>query len=848
MPRIGARRLLRRTALLAVAMGLTREAWGATPVMPPQPAPDASPAAGQGAAPALPTVERVRINPTRRTLRFIVPLTDGPTYLGDVDLAVSPNDDLSVAAPRFLQLLEPLLTDAALEPLRQAAARSPDLNGTELGKQGIVLVYDSQRLALYIVIPVGARRPRNLTLRGVSGERAVTLEPAHLSGYVNIRASADAVYNGPEAGVLAPIAGIDGAVRLGGVVAEGEGYASARSGEPGFRRAGTRLLYDDLRRDMRWIAGDLQPAVRAFQSAPSLGGLSVSRLYSELQPQRQVRSTGAQSFTIAAPGTVEIFVNGRSVERRRMQPGTYSLSDFPLADGANDVQLVIEDDTGARRSIDFSLFSDRSLLEPGLTEFAANAGMLSRPTRAGLDYSGHAIASGFIRRGLSPQWTAGFNAQGDARTQQAGLEMLFGSRLGLIGLDLAASHRRDGRKGVAAAATYQLLRQGQDGFRSQSLRASVEYRSRDFAIVSDYALTLQSSRRLAMALSYNNVFGRDRYFGADIRYARQDSTRPQDLSIRGLFGIALTSSTRLDGQAEYHRFDRRDVALVRIGIVHRFGQRGQARAELTSRGQVQASWQDSGGQGVGAWSLSADADRTGMGTTANLGATYLANRAEIGLSHVAAWRDADQALDQRSSVRVGTSIAFADGVFAVGRPITDSFLIGVPHASLKDKALRLDPQQQGETARSGQLGPGLVPDLSPYSDRTVTYDVPDAPSGYDLGQGNVQIHAPHRSGYRMVVGSDYHLLVFGKLIDSHGEPISLLAGKAIDLRNPRKEPLMIFTGRNGKFGMQGMRPGRWCIEMPTEPPTIFEFDVGEGTNDVFQLGEVRAVEMGGGRK
>lgn len=842
MPGIGVRNMLRGTALLAVAMGLNREARGAAATMP---GPNAVSAAGQDMAAVTLPVEHQRINPTRHILRFVVPLTDGPTYLGDVDLAVSPDDALSVATPRFLQLMEPLLTDAVLDRLRQAAASTPELDGTLLSKEGIVLVYDSQRLALYIVIPVSARRTRQLTLRGAKGERAVTLEPAHVSAYLNIRASTDMVYDGPEAGLLAPIASLNGAMRVGGLVAEAEGYASARSEEPPFRRTGTRLLFDDLGHDMRWVAGDFQPAVRSFQSAPSLGGLSVSRLYSELEPQREVRSSGAQSFTIAAPSTVETFVNGRSVERRRMQPGTYSISDFPLADGANDVQLRIEDDSGARRTIDFSLFSDRSLLEQGLTEFALNGGVLSRPTSAGLSYSGHVIASGFVRRGLTPQLTAGLNAQGDARAQQVGLELLFGSRLGLIGLDLAASHRQDGRNGVAAGATYQLLQQGRDGFQSQSLRASVEYRSRDFAVVSDYALL---SRRLQMSLSYNNNFGRDRYFGADIRYARQDSTLPQDLSIRGLFGIALGESTRLEGQAEYHRFDRRNVAQVRIGIVHRFGRRGQARAELSSQGQVQASWQDSGGQGVGTWSLSADVDRTSMGSTTNLGATYLANRGELGISHIAAFRDGSSMLDQRTSLRMGTSIAFADGALAIGRPITDSFLIGLPHASLKGKELRLEPQQQGEAARSGGMGPGLVPDLSPYSDRTVTYDVPDAPSGYDLGQGNVQIHAPHRSGYRMVVGSDYHLLVFGRLLDTHGEPISLLAGQAIDLGNPKRAPVTIFTGRNGKFGMQGMRPGRWRIEMPTQPPTIFEFDVSQGTNDVFQLGEVRALEMGGERK
>ena len=35
-----------------------------------------------------PAVAHQRINPTNRVLRFIVPLTDGPSYLGDVELSV----------------------------------------------------------------------------------------------------------------------------------------------------------------------------------------------------------------------------------------------------------------------------------------------------------------------------------------------------------------------------------------------------------------------------------------------------------------------------------------------------------------------------------------------------------------------------------------------------------------------------------------------------------------------------------------------------------------------------------------------------------------------------------------
>jgi len=835
--------MLRAATAIAIVMGVGGQAYGAAGqagASGPGPARDPAP------IPVADFPPRQRINPTKRTLRFVVPLTDGPTYLGDVDLAVSPLDELSVAAPRLLQLLEPLLRADAYARIVQAAGSAGEIGAPILAKEGIILVYDGDRLALSIIIPVAVRGMRSISLRGPTGQTQPNLTPALFSGYLNLRSSTDIIYQGAGAGVQAPVAAIDGAVRIAGVVAEGEAYASARRGDVPFRRAGSRIVIDDADRAIRWTGGDLRPAVRSFHGAPAMAGLSVARLYDQLEPQREIRATGSRTFTILAPSTVETIVNGRSVERRRVQPGTYSLADFPLADGANDVRLLIEDEAGDRHSIDFSLFSDRSLLQPGLSEFSASVGALSQPTRAGLAYSSTIVASGFWRRGLSPQLTAGVNMQGDGRTQQAGAEVLFGSPLGLIGLDVAGSRARGRPAGIAIAVSYQLLKQSSASFQSQSLRAAVEYRSAHFTDPGNFTLT--PARSVQASLSYNRTLGPDRYIGADVRYSRS-ANQPADLSIRSLFGLHLSESTRFIGETEYRRFNGRREAIARMGIVRRFGTRAQARVEADTRGGARASYQALGGQGVGAWSLSADVNRTPDGTTVNTGGTYIANRAELGVSHIAAFADGGgRDVDQRTSLRVGTSIAFADGAFAVGRPITNSFLIARPHRSLKGKSVRLEPQKRGETARSGALGPALAPDLSAYSDRIMTYDVPDAPAGYDLGQGNAQVKPPNRAGYRLEIGSDYHLLVFGRLLDAEGEAVSLLAGKATDLANPKRPPMTIFTGRNGKFGAQGMRPGKWRIEMPTVPPTYFEIMVGQSDNDVVQLGDVHALASTQGEK
>jgi outer membrane usher protein len=56
----------------------------------------------------------------------------------------------------------------------------------------------------------------------------------------------------------------------------------------------------------------------------------------------------------------------------------------------------------------------------------------------------------------------------------------------------------------------------------------------------------------------------------------------------------------------------------------------------------------------------------------------------------------------------------------------------------------------------------------------------------------------------------------------------------------------MFTARNGRFGAQGLRAGRWRIEMPTEPPTIYEIEVRDDPSGTVRLGDVRPLEQGKG--
>jgi outer membrane usher protein len=322
----------------------------------------------------------------------------------------------------------------------------------------------------------------------------------------------------------------------------------------------------------------------------------------------------------------------------------------------------------------------------------------------------------------------------------------------------------------------------------------------------------------------------------------------QRYSVRGSGGFRLAETLSAVGEVEWDRGRAGDGAIARIGIRKRLGNRSAAQLDLDTRGVVRSTYQTAGGRGVGAWSGSVDLNRSTVGSTFNANGSLITNRAELSVNQLATYDSAGTRIsDVRTSVRAGTSIAFADGAFAVGRPVQEAFLIASPHRSLKGTPVRLEPQEKSEDASSGGLGNALSGSLTAYSPRLLVYDVPGAPPGYDLGPGNVQLVPAYKAGYSLEIGSDYHLLVVGRLLNHEGQPISLLAGKATDLRAPKRPAVTMFTSRNGKFGAQGLRPGKWRIEMPTEPATVYEIELKDDPSGTVRVGDLRPVEQGDGK-
>ena len=395
------------------------------------------------------------INPTGRVIEMIVPVNYGDFYLGDVPVRLTPEQEVEAARADLLRSVKDLLRPEALAALEAAAggALAEHAALSELRASGFAFRFDPAAVSIRFAPTLDQKVKGNISVHARQSQTTSpnAVDPATVAAYLNLRSSTDYIARTPSGreGLRAPRLDLEGAARWQGVVVEAEAtYAPddvTLFGEPGegFKRRGTRLVMDFEDEAVRAKLGDVYPIGTSFQQTPDLLGLSVERSYTKLQPGRNIRSTSRRSFRIERPSSVDVQVNGLTVRRLRLDSGDYDLSDLPVATGLSDVTLLIEDDSGNRETLEFSIFSDSSLLAPGLSEWAFAAGLPSRFTEGEPDYSGSDIfLTGFYRRGLAESLTGEAHLQAGGDTVMGGTGVLFGSGLGLVSLE-GAGQRSD---------------------------------------------------------------------------------------------------------------------------------------------------------------------------------------------------------------------------------------------------------------------------------------------------------------------------------------------------------------------------------------------------------------------
>lgn len=840
------------------------------PQRPSTPAPGAADAASPviiplpGPAPTPPTQTmpevpigphgRPDINPYNRDIDMTVPLTFQSSSLGDIPMRLTADDRFLLESETFVKLMRAVLNDEAHAGLAAKLQPLPQFGPDDLSQTGVQLTYDPSTLAVVVVeVSPEQRATKNLFAPSRDDLNDVTLQLAEFSSYININAVETYVW---EAGqVDPPTINIDGAVRFGPVVFEGDVQLGQRLEATGeqykIQRNYARLVYDQPDQYRRFFLGDLDPEVRGQQSYISMGGVGVLRQQRRFNVFRSAILQSNRQLILQRDSTVRFLRNGTLYRELRLQPGRYDFSSLPMAAGSNDIDIQVTDNSGAVQNLSYQQYLDPIDLEPGDHEYGAFFGPTSRTFGGAPDYKGPLAFSGFFRKAFfnRPALGIGIQASKDVQTLTGQTQFVLRNG-GRLLLDAGASNAKSVGQGFSGGVSYEhyIDRNGL----SDSLTLRADYISPKFATLGN----LDATNTVAASLSAQYTRQFDLRFTATTTASYLKGRNGQGDSYR----LGTTGFYRLDRKwtfragVDYAKFPttgaRGSGFSVSVGIVFQPDYRRRAEARYESRDDLQElSYNQSGLNQLSSVGFGGLLARQDGNVRAQGYAGYAANRFDASVSHATFGPSlSDFGQINATSVRVGTTFAFADGMFGVGRRINDSFMLLKPHKNLGKRSVVAGQSlaENNYISKSGPLGAAVNNFLGSYSTQSVQYDVEDPPTGYDTGPGVFRVRPAYKSGYAARIGTEAFASAMGTLELAAGKPVSLIGGRVtlLDVKegeNP--QPIPFFTNSIGRFAIANLLPGR-RYQVETYGPNgsidkSFEFAVPADTDGLIKLGTVR---------
>lgn len=775
---------------------------------------------------------------------YVIVVIDG-TVREKMRALLSPDGQaIFLEGKRLTTLLAQVLRPELVLQLQQRIDNRGFLDRAAIEAAGLTTAFDARAFEYLLTTAPTMRASRTLYVSPppLDPLAVEAVRPAAVSSFLNFNLKGTDrktnVTHGPH-GMQQWGLALDGAVNLNGVVLEGSAFGEV-SEAAALDRGDVRLVYDLPQHALRFMAGDLSYPVVGYQAPVPAAGIGLSTDFS-LQPQVLTYWAGEFSFELERPAEVKIFMNDSLISTLQLPAGVHDLRRFTPAVGYNDIEVVIDDSAGRREVLHFSLIHDPALLEKGLGLYSWNIGFERELDDGEYRYdTSRPVFSGSYLRGLTEATTLGAYAQALQERALLGVQALRALPIGTLQLNTGVSRTREGEWGGAAkmSLTTSAVHNGPQSY------LSIEYLGKRFNTTQGVlfelreALNFQASIAIPMQRGWTgrlsaNYFsareldGRDVYGGSATLYRRWSRYVTGSLSVR--HGRTLNAET-----------DTEVLFGLSVNFTHSTGSYSAAKELENDR--VSAQWNSTGRSRLStpyAFALASNAEESyeyqgGGGYWGNQGlveASYL--RSEIELPK------GGSNLREEATLRVQSSLTFADGAFALARPVRENFAIVTGKEGLEDVAMKVDPDSRGGSrARSAWLSPAVITDLSSYRVRNVRVEPVDPPFGATPDKMTFQLAPTYKSGALLKVGKEPHILAIGRLVDDLGAPIAYLPVEIRRVDQAGEPPIETFTGKNGSFHAPDLRPGRYEIRPGSVRWGNVIVDISEGSDGIYRLGRI----------
>lgn len=535
-------------------------------------------------------------------------------------------------------------------------------------------------------------------------------------------------------------------------------------GQGSFVRLDTDWIYADPDTLRRYTVGDVITSSLSATRPIRIGGVQIGSDFT-LRPDLVTFPLPRLSGSTAVPTTVDVLVNGVRQLSQPVTPGPFEIRSAPIVTGAGEVAIAYQDALGRQVITTVPFYASSSLLEPGLSSYSVDIGLLRQRYSEVSDQYGQGAIVGTIRRGMSDDLTLEGHVEATSELGMATVGTTIGvGTLGIIAFSGSGSTGR-GKSGWMAAADIQRSTAHYNISLSGTL-ASGGYN--DIAGLSGTPVP-HFGFRVAGGVQLGSLGS------IGVAYVRQlpFSNAVNSLATGGasISLATVTYQTELTDNLNFYatgyvnpRATDPDTGRPAMGYGAMLG----LSLFLDNRYSIDASASNDSGRASYVVQASKSATETGEYGFSLIDSEGYARRRlgqfeyddEVGVVTLGV----DQS-PAATSYRAGVSGSLVIGggdVFAA-RSIPDSFAI-VRTGDIEGVGVSYENRPIGKTNSSGEL---LLPDLRAYQANRITLTSTDLPPDVSAGTTDVYVRPPTKSG----------VLVDFDVKDSRGALVRLQDGK-----------------------------------------------------------------------
>ena len=621
----------------------------------------------------------------------------------------------------------------------------------------------------------------------------------------------------------------------------------------------TRITIGDNNSPNTKILPQKQPRIGGFRQ--TIFGLDVTHT-ARLTGRLNRSNDFAYNFIVSEEVRLDIDINGRTIHTEILVPGKYSLQDFPLQSGKNDIIIRLTGENGILEEQTFECFYNPILLPPGQKEFQFVSGFPYEEVAGERTLKSNRFTNvAYWRQGISEH--VGLSSY----IQTTNNDFLFG--------------------GV-----------GEFALKSNTISLEAVY-SNHFLDQSGYSINLTSYsansplliQKTPLIPSYYvvNFMYNSKYFDPFLMESSQSIINPIRRMISPSIVWQFTSNWQV--QARVSLQEKRGAKDVFTFNVRSFYRTQRWLLNTTAQKTKVADWMfyttatwrpkehprnryshryngNSGTHSVAAnmWSeknravnsnVSSDiTDRNHMSQTGRvqyqklenttiitanhsanynyhygeLGLNYYGQRMLMGINHSRTTRS-----ERNTNIQFDTALAFAGKHWGISRPINNSFaILYANNEAMHDSTIRF---QNGSYL--DKYSAAVYPYIRNYQSYELKIDEADVPIGLDLGAQQYMVQGRLNSGQAIPVGKPGGIIMAKAiLLRPNGEPFDLEVGTFTYVDDPELK-IQFFTNRSGTLFVQGLKSGEYTVEILGDTYANFTIEIPKDAQSPFDLGSFK---------